>query len=420
MQNMSGIDLSDRSKVLAIIGQGYVGLPLAMAAVDAGWSVIGIEKSSSRVEQLNSGSSPVEDISNTRLAAAIRAKKYVASDNPAEVSAASVVTICVPTPLNDVREPDLELLESATREIAPHLSNETLLVSESTSYPGTLREVIIPLVESLKSTATTSLYFASAPERVNPGDPVWDQKNTPRLVGGLDEESQKRALAFYNSICDSVVATSTPEIAEAAKILENTFRLVNIAMINEFTQLCSAQGINVHEVINAAATKPYGFMPFRPGVGIGGHCIPVDPLYLTWWARKGGQVASLVERSDEISNEMPIYVAERALALAKRSASTQKVLIMGVAYKPGVGDVRETPASALRAALVARGAEVAWVDPLVPLWEGTKPVNEAWDCDVAIVATNQPGLDVKSLLARGIPVLDCTNNYGELAGVELL
>lgn len=409
-----------REKTLAIIGQGYVGLPLAMAAVDAGWSVIGIEKSASRVDQLNSGSSPVEDISDSRLTAAITSKKYVASNNPADVSSASVITICVPTPLNKSREPDLELLESATKDVAPYLENGSLLVSESTSYPGTLREVIIPIVNSLKSVTTESLYFASAPERVNPGDPVWDQKNTPRLVGGIDEESQKLALAFYNSICDSVVATSTPEIAEAAKILENTFRLVNIAMINEFTQLCSAQGINVHEVINAAATKPYGFMPFRPGVGIGGHCIPVDPLYLTWWARKGGQVASLVERSDEIANQMPIYVAERALALTMRSINAPKVLIMGVAYKPGVGDVRETPASALRAALVARGAEVAWVDPLVPLWEGTKPVTEEWVCDVAIVATNQPGLDVKSLLARGIPVLDCTNNYGEQDGVELL
>ena len=412
--------MSDRSKVLAIIGQGYVGLPLAMAAVDAGWSVIGIEKSAFRVAQLNSGSSPVEDISDSQLAKALAEKKYVASNNPADVATASVVTICVPTPLNEAREPDLELLESATKDVAPFLSNGTLLVSESTSYPGTLRDVIIPIVNSSKPKETITLYFASAPERVNPGDPVWDQKNTPRLVGGIDEESQKRALSFYNSICDSVVATSTPEIAEAAKILENTFRLVNIAMINEFTQLCSAQGINVHEVINAAATKPYGFMPFRPGVGIGGHCIPVDPLYLTWWARKGGQVASLVERSDEISNQMPFYVAKRALALSKSSTGAPKVLIMGVAYKPGVGDVRETPASALRAALVAKGAEVAWVDPLVPLWEGTKPVNEAWDCDVAIVATNQPGLNVESLLARGIPVLDCTNNYGKQAGVELL
>lgn len=417
---MSGIDLSDRTKVLAIIGQGYVGLPLAMAAVDAGWLVIGIEKTTSRVDQLNSGSSPVEDISDARLAKAIAANKFMASNDPADVSGASVVTICVPTPLNDAREPDLEALESATKDVAPHLSNQTLLVSESTSYPGTLREVIIPLVNKLKRKETVDLYFASAPERVNPGDPIWDQKNTPRLVGGIDEESQARALAFYNSICDSVVPTATPEIAEAAKILENTFRLVNIAMINEFTQLCSAQGINVHEVINAAATKPYGFMPFRPGVGIGGHCIPVDPLYLTWWARKGGQVASLVERSDEIANQMPIYVAERALALTKGSTGVPKVLIMGVAYKPGVGDVRETPASALRAALIARGAEVAWVDPLVPLWEGTTPVTEAWNCDVAVVATNQTGMDVKSILDRGIPVLDCTNNYSGFTGVELL
>jgi UDP-N-acetyl-D-glucosamine dehydrogenase len=417
---MAGIDLNNRSKVLAIIGQGYVGLPLAMAAVDAGWSVIGIEKSVSRVDQLNSGSSPVEDISDERLAKAIASNKFMASNDPSNVSAASVVTICVPTPLDEARNPDLGLLESATRDVAPYLSTGTLLVSESTSYPGTLRDVIIPLVNSLKSNDASQLFYASAPERVNPGDLVWDQKNTPRLVGGIDEESQKLALTFYNSICDSVVATSTPEIAEAAKILENTFRLVNIAMINEFTQLCSAQGINVHEVINAAATKPYGFMPFRPGVGIGGHCIPVDPLYLTWWARKGGQVASLVERSDEIASQMPIYVAQRALALTNSSTATPKVLIMGVAYKPGVGDVRETPASALRAALIERGAEVAWVDPLVPLWEGTKPATEKWDCDVAIVATNQPGLNVKSLLARGIPVLDCTNSFGEQAGVDLL
>jgi len=415
-------------KTLAIVGQGYVGLPLAMAAVDAGWSVIGIEKSAGRVEQLNAGSSPVEDISDERLAKAIAAKKYLASNNPADVYAALVVTICVPTPLDGARNPDLELLESATKDIAPFLADGTLLVSESTSYPGTLRDVIIPIVNSLKSSGAKEIYFASAPERVNPGDLVWDQKNTPRLVGGIDAESLNRALAFYNSICDSVVATSTPEIAEAAKILENTFRLVNISLINEFTQLCSAQGINVHEVINAAATKPYGFMPFRPGVGIGGHCIPVDPLYLTWWARKGGQVASLVERSDEIASQMPVYVAERALGIALGKTldnsqtlnRTPRILILGVAYKPGVSDVRETPASALRSALIARGAEVAWVDPLVPAWEGTEPVTEAWECDVAIVATNQPGMDVKSIVDRGVPVLDCTNNYGHLSGVELL
>jgi len=181
--------------------------------------------------------------------------------------------------------------------------------------------------------------------------------------------------------------------------------------------LCSAQGINVHEVIDAAATKPYGFMPFRPGVGIGGHCIPVDPLYLTWWARKGGQVASLVERSDEIANQMPIYVAERALALAKTKTGTPKVLIMGVAYKPGVGDVRETPAKSLRAALESKGAEVAWVDPLVDMWEGSSPVSEDWECDVAVIAINQKGLRIEPILNRSIPILDCTNSYSNLSGV---
>ena len=196
---MAGIDLSDRSKVLAIVGQGYVGLPLAMAAVDAGWSVIGIEKSVSRVDQLNSGSSPVEDITDMRLANAIAANRFVASNDPSDVSAASVVTICVPTPLDDARNPDLGLLESATRDVAPYLSSGTLLVSESTSYPGTLRDVIIPLVKSLRSNAASELFYASAPERVNPGDLVWDQKNTPRLVGGIDQESQRLALAFYNS-----------------------------------------------------------------------------------------------------------------------------------------------------------------------------------------------------------------------------
>ena len=409
-----------RDKTLAIIGQGYVGLPLAMAAVDAGWHVIGIEKSVARVQQLNSGSSPVEDISDEKLARAISASKYKASSDPSDVKLAIVVTLCVPTPLDELRNPDLELLENATKDVAPFLTDETLFVSESTSYPGTLRDVIIPLVNSLKSTNVKNLYFASAPERVNPGDPVWNQKNTPRLVGGIDAESQTRALAFYNSICDSVVVTSTPEVAEAAKILENTFRLVNIALINEFTQICSAQGINVHDVIGAASTKPYGFMPFRPGVGIGGHCIPVDPLYLTWWARKGGQLASLVERADEISNQMPTYVAERGLKLVNRASGAPRVLIMGVAYKPGVGDVRETPARALREALIEKSADVAWVDPLVALWEETKPARENWECDVAIVVTNQPDMDVKGILARGIPVLDCTNSYGHLAGVTLL
>ena len=407
-------------QILAIIGQGYVGLPLAMAAVDAGWSVIGVDNFEAKVAQINRGSSPVEDISDAQLQAAISKGVYKATTDYSIVAKASVITICVPTPLNDKREPDLALLRSAATGIAPYVSNETLVVSESTSYPGTLRDIIIPIVNSLKPSETSAVYFATAPERVNPGDPIWNQKNTPRLVGAIDEESQKRALAFYESICDATISVSIPEVAEAAKLLENTFRLVNIALINEFTQLCSASGINVNEVIDAASSKPYGFIPFRPGVGVGGHCIPVDPLYLTWWARQNGEKADLVESADSINHAMPKYVAERALNLVDASIKIPKVLILGVAYKPGVGDVRETPVSELRDYLRAQGADVAWHDPLVAVWEGSNPVDLDWNCDVAILATMQPGVNLDQLIARNILILDCTNSIVGLSGVASL
>jgi UDP-N-acetyl-D-glucosamine dehydrogenase len=411
---------AQKTQTLALIGQGYVGLPLAMAAVDAGWTVIGVDNFEAKVSQINSGSSPVEDISDEQLKSAIAKGAYRATTDFSAVSEASVITICVPTPLDDKREPDLELLRSAARGIAPFVSNETLVVSESTSYPGTLRDVIIPIVTELKPKESQKLYFASAPERVNPGDPVWDQKNTPRLVGAIDESSKKRALEFYESICDAAVSVSTPEVAEAAKLLENTFRLVNIALINEFTQLCSANTINVHEVIDAASSKPYGFMPFRPGVGVGGHCIPVDPLYLTWWARQSGVQAKFVESADLVNHEMPKYVAERALGLVERKTDSTRVLILGVAYKPGVADVRETPATELRNHLISKGATVAWHDPLVSQWEGSTPVGLGWDCDVAILATSQPGMDFRELTSKGIKILDCTNSIKGLAGVTSL
>ena len=411
---------AQQPQILAIIGQGYVGLPLAMAAVDAGWSVIGIDNFEAKVAQINGGSSPVEDISDAQLQAAILKGVYRATNDFSAVSQASVITICVPTPLNKKREPDLTLLRSAATGIAPYVANETLVVSESTSYPGTLRDIIIPIVNQLKPKDSSRVYFASAPERVNPGDPVWNQKNTPRLVGSIDKKSQQRALAFYESICDAAVSVSTPEVAEAAKLLENTFRLVNIALINEFTQLCSASDINVHEVIDAASSKPYGFMPFRPGVGVGGHCIPVDPLYLTWWARQNGGKAAFVESADSINHAMPKYVADRALSMVEASIKNPKVLILGVAYKPGVGDVRETPVSELRDHLEEQGAEVAWHDPLVPIWEGSNPVDLEWECDVVILATKQPGMNLTPIIHRGIQILDCTNSLAGQAGVSSL
>lgn len=407
-------------QVLAIIGQGYVGLPLAMAAVDAGWTVVGVDNFAAKVDQINGGSSPVEDISDIQLQTALLKGSYKATTDFSLVAQASVITICVPTPLNEKREPDLTLLKSAAERIAPHISNQTLVVSESTSYPGTLREIIVPVVDSLKPITTSEIFYASAPERVNPGDPIWNQKNTPRLVGGIDEESQSKALAFYDSICDRAVAVSTPEIAEAAKLLENTFRLVNIALVNEFAQLCAAGGINVHEVIDAASSKPYGYMPFRPGVGVGGHCIPVDPLYLTWWARQNRSKAAFVESADLINQEMPTYVAQRALSLVDSSVANPKVLILGVAYKPGVSDVRETPVSDLRKHLKNLGAVVAWHDPLVPIWEESEPVDLGWECDVAILATKQPSIDIKQLISSGVQILDCTNSITGYANVSSL
>lgn len=411
---------AQKPTILAIIGQGYVGLPLAMAAVQAGWTVIGVDNFKAKVDQINSGSSPVEDISDTQLQAAISKGAYRATVDFSAVTQASVITICVPTPLDVKREPDLTILLNAVEGIAPFISNGTLVVSESTSYPGTLRDQIVPLVNQLKSKETRIVYFASAPERVNPGDATWNQKNTPRLVGAIDEESQLRALAFYESICDSVVSVSTPEIAEAAKLLENTFRLVNIALVNEFTQLCSSSDINVHEVIDAASSKPYGFMPFRPGVGVGGHCIPVDPLYLTWWARQKGGRASFVETADSINHSMPKFVADRAISLIDPSIKNPRVLILGVAYKPGVADVRETPVSELRIHLENQGIEVGWHDPLVPNWEGSEPVGLTWACDVAILATLQPGMDLTLLINRGTQILDCTNSIKEQAGISSL
>lgn len=408
------------NKTLAIIGQGYVGLPLAMAAVDAGWKVIGVDNFAEKVDQINLGISPVEDISNNQLQLALSSGAYSASCDFSRVSNASVVAICVPTPLSAIREPDLTLLSAAASEIAPHISDNTLVISESTSFPGTLRDVIIPIFQSLKSKKTERIYFACAPERVNPGDVIWNQKNTPRLVGGINQESQSRALSFYRTICDEVVSVSSPEIAESAKLLENTFRLVNIALINQFTQLCSASTIDVNEVIDAAATKPYGFMQFRPGVGVGGHCIPIDPLYLTWWARQNRVTADLIEIADKINLEMPKYVAQRAFSLLNPLKRNPKILIVGVAYKSGLSDTRETPMKELRETLLSLGAQVSWHDPLVKVWEDTVQVEIDWECDLVILANLQMGMKIERILENGTQILDCTNTQVGRTNVTLL
>jgi UDP-N-acetyl-D-glucosamine dehydrogenase len=407
-------------RTVAIVGQGYVGLPLAVAAASAGWKVIGIEKSSARVADLKNAKSPVEDVSDGDLQRLIKEETYSATSDPSAVATCEIVIICVPTPLSESREPDISLLIQAIKDISPHLAKGTLIISESTSYPGTLRDVIIPLVKENSPQSAGEIFFASAPERVNPGDKNWNMKNTPRLVGGIDEKSQELAISFYETFCDEVVSTSSPEIAEAAKLLENTFRMVNISLIQELTQILNKAGISANEVIDASSTKPYGFMPFRPSVGIGGHCIPVDPIYLTWWARQQGSSANLVEKADQISLSMPQYIASKALSLVENPKSPLTVMILGVAYKPGVSDTRESPVSLLKSSLEAAGATVIWHDPLVKEWAGSKSSDLDSTFDVAVIATNQPGMDVASISARGIRILDCTNNFGHLDGVEVL
>jgi UDP-N-acetyl-D-glucosamine dehydrogenase len=414
---MSLVSMNSADKTLVVVGQGYVGLPLAMAAVDAGWKVIGVDSLHEKVLQLNSGTSPVEDIEDDRLRSALSSEKYRATSDFADISSASVVTLCVPTPLDSENLPDLSMLVAAAQSVAPFVEDETLIVSESTSYPGTLREVIIPIFESLSK---KTLYFASAPERVNPGDEIWSQKNTPRLVGAIDGKSRAKAMSFYSSICDASISVSSPEVAEAAKLLENTFRLVNIALINEFTKITSNAGINIHEVVDAASTKPYGFMEFRPGVGVGGHCIPVDPLYLSSWAKKNGSKVELVELSSKINHEMPKYVAKKALEIVGENSSSPKILLLGVAYKAGVADTRETPALKLLQELKSLGASVSWYDPLVFEWEKTKPTSPDSSFDLAILVTRQPGMDVGKIIDAGVPILDCTNTLELSLGVHTL
>ena len=394
---------------IAIIGQGYVGLPLAMSAVKAGWKVYGVDLDLGKIEKLRQGVSPVEDVQGSEIESALGLDLYEPTTDFGKISQAKVIAICVPTPLDDSLKPDLSMLRNAATSIAPYLAKGTLLVTESTSFPGTLRSVIIPIIMEHETNNSKELKFASAPERVNPGDKVWNQGNTPRVVGGIDSGSLESAVNFYQQICSSVVAVSSPEIAEAAKLLENTFRLVNIALVDELAQACAAAGLSVNEVITAASTKPYGFMPFYPGVGIGGHCIPVDPSYLTSWADLNGVSLELTKAANRVSRNMPSYVAQRAISLVPR-ISNPRVLILGVAYKPGVADVRETPASELKLALEKLGAQVFWHDPFVTNWEGTNSVELNVDYDVAILATNQPGIEFNLLQNDVKPLLDCTNS----------
>ena len=334
---------------ISIVGQGYVGLTISAFAAQA-HEVIGYDRNIEIVENLNKGISHIEGVDSQVIQELIKAGKFKATSLPGDINASDIIVIAVPTPLDSQRKPDLSYIDSACKVIGENLNSPALIINESTSYPGTIRNYIKPAIEKYSKEIFAHEY-AISPERVDPGRVEWNQKNTPRLFAGLTPEATRRTREFYATFCDNLVEVSSPEVAEAAKLFENTFRQVNIALVNELAQISHALGIDVRETLDAANTKPYGFMKFTPSAGVGGHCIPVDPSYLAHLALENGVRATFIERANEVNLEMPTYIAKRVASDNGGSLKDKKVLVVGVAYKPNVADTRETPAEHLIEAL---------------------------------------------------------------------
>ncbi len=397
---------------VGIIGQGYVGLTIA-AFASKHHKVIGFDTNFESVTQLNKGISHIEGVASEVIAAAIKIGNYRATTNVSDISNTDVVVIAVPTPLTMDRKPDLSFIDSACRSIGSSLNKRALIINESTSFPGTLRNHIKPLIEKYSKKDLDHLY-AISPERVDPGRTDWNQKNTPRLYSGLTPEATARTRDFYSSFCDELVEVSTPEVAEAAKLFENTFRQVNIALVNELAEISHALGISIHETLDAANTKPYGFMKFNPSAGVGGHCIPVDPSYLAYVAAEKGVPATFIERANEVNLEMPKYIVDRVRIDNGGSLKNKLVQVIGVAYKPDVADVRETPAELVIKELQEQGAFVSWHDPIVKVWHGeeSSPLGGA---EISIVVTLHSEMNVSAVLQSAPYVFDTT---GKIIGAR--
>jgi UDP-N-acetyl-D-glucosamine dehydrogenase len=394
------------------MGLGYVGLPLAVAFAEQGHDVVGVDIDARKVEALNRGESYIEDIESARLQAV--AARVEVTTRFSNLSRCDAVLVCVPTPLTPNREPDLGPLVSATRALADLLQRDQLIVLESTTYPGTTRERMAPILEESGLVAGQDFNLAYSPERVDPGRTDFTLRNTPKVIGGLTEACGDRAEAFYGEVCDEIVRVSTPETAELTKLLENIFRSVNIAMVNEIAMLTDRMGIDIWEVVDAAATKPYGFMRFEPGPGMGGHCLPVDPFYLSWRAREFDLTTEFIELAGKINQQMPYHCVskvERVLNEAGKPVQGSRVSLFGVSYKPGVGDLRQSPALKIRLLLGALGADLAYHDPYVPaLPDGDVrglSFDEALDrCDMAVIVTAHPGVDHDAIAERAPLVVD--------------
>jgi len=399
-------------ETVGIIGLGYVGLPLAVAFAQEGCEVIAVDVDARKIEAIEAGDSYIEDVPSELLREF--KDRIHATTRYARLAKADAVLICVPTPLTRNREPDLGPLIDSTRALAEVLQSDQLVVLESTTYPGTTRERVAPLLEESGLAAGRDFHLAFSPERVDPGRTDFTLRNTPKVLGGLTEACVERAEAIYGLVCDKLVRVSSPEAAELTKLLENIFRSVNIALVNELAMLTDRMGIDIWEVVDAASTKPYGFMPFSPGPGMGGHCLPVDPFYLSWRAREFDIATEFIELAGKVNQQMPYHCvekAQRALNGVGLSVKGARVAVLGVSYKPGVGDIRESPALKIISLLRAKGADVSYHDPHVPnLAEfslDSRPLEEAVDdADLTLIVTAHPSVDHDVIAQRARLVVD--------------
>ena len=408
-------------KRLVVVGQGYVGLPMALRAAEAGFAVIGVDNNADVVDQLNAGASHIGDVSDDMLRSGL-ASGYVASTRISTVANADVVVVCVPTPLSPDGGPDLRAIEEAGRAIGQHITVGTLAILESTTYPGTTEEVFAPLVLGENFTVGTDIKIAFSPERIDPGNEAYGVQNTPKVVGGVTPACTRAAKEFYAQFIDTVVEAKGAMEAEMAKLLENTFRHVNIALVNEMLRFSYDLGIDLWNAIDCAETKPFGYMAFRPGPGVGGHCIPVDPSYLSHRVRAQlGYAFRMVELAEEVNTAAPLYVANRvwgALNEKKITVNGSKVLLLGVTYKPNVADCRESPAHPLAARLISWGAEVSYHDPLVPQWQVSRDsgpmsltsTGDVYDsaevADIVVLLQPHTVYDLHELASRSSLLLD--------------
>jgi UDP-N-acetyl-D-glucosamine dehydrogenase len=408
---------------IAVVGAGYVGLPLATTFAEAGCRVLVVDVVEAVVAGVNRGESHIEDIAGERLAPLVERGLVHASADYAEMRGADAILIALPTPLSRQREPDLSIVEAATRGVAAVLREGQVVVLESTTWPGTTREVLQPILEQATGLkAGEGFYLAMSPERVDPGREDWTTKTTPKVLGGITPECTRRAAEIYRRAIDVVHEVSTPEAAELTKLLENIFRSVNIALVNELAMLCDRMGIDIWEVVDAATTKPFGFMRFSPGPGLGGHCIPIDPFYLTWKAREFGFYTEFIELAGKVNEEMPYFcrslVSQALNHHSQKAMKGSRILVLGVAYKPDISDMRESPAVKLIGLLSNAGAEVAYHDPHVPSFSehGVEMSSVAYEpaaYDCCVVVTDHSALDYDALVDEASLVVDLRNATGD-------